>query len=91
MEKYNEMTNEYKIGLGIYRAGTDFPAGEISVQITCAPEYSIRYGIGNNPNRINTNQDFMDKVYVRIEDGQFLKLKSISDCNYVFIVKVIDD
>ena len=25
---------EYKIGLGVYRAGTDFPGGDISVQIT---------------------------------------------------------
>lgn len=81
---------EYKIGLGVYRAGTDFPGGDISVQITTKPEYSIYYGIGKNPNRIQTNQNFMDKVYVHIEDGQYLKLENIGSNNYEFIVKVIN-
>lgn len=78
---------EYKIGLGVYRAGTDFPYGDISVQITTKPEYKIYYGVGKNPNRINTNQDFMDKMYVHIEEGQFLKLESVGSNSYVFIVK----
>lgn len=80
---------EYKIGLGVYRAGTDFPSGDVSVQITTKPEYSIYYGVGKNPNRIQTNQDFMDKMYVHIEEGQFLKLESVGAHNYVFIVKGI--
>lgn len=78
---------EYKIGLGVYRAGTDFPYGDISVQITTKPEYKIYYGVGKNPNRINTNQAFMDKMYVHIEEGQFLKLESVGSNSYVFIVK----
>lgn len=78
---------EYKIGLGVYRAGTDFPGGDISVQITTKPEYKIFYGVGKNPNRISTNQDFMDKMYVHIEEGQFLKLESVGSYSYVFIVK----
>ena len=78
---------EYKIGLGVYRAGTDFPGGDISVQITTKPEYKIYYGVGKNPNRISTNQDFMDKMYVHIEEGQFLKLESVGSNSYVFVVK----
>lgn len=80
---------EYKIGLGVYRAGTDFPSGDVSVQITTKPEYSIYYGVGKNPNRIQTNQAFMDKMYVHIEEGQFLKLESVGAHSYVFIVKGI--
>lgn len=80
---------EYRIGVGVYRAGTDFPSGDVSVQITTKPEYQIYYGVGKNPNRIQTNQEFMDKMYVHIEEGQFLKLESIGAHNYVFIVKGI--
>lgn len=84
------MGNEYKIGLGVYRAGTDFPAGEISVQITTKPRLKIFYGVGKNPNRVRTEQDFMDKIYVNIEEGQFLKLHSFeSEAKYTFIVKLI--
>lgn len=79
---------EYKIGLGVYRAGTDFPSGDISVQVTTKPEYPIYYGVGKNPNKINTSQDFMDKMYVHIDEGQFLKLEGASYT--VFIVKVIN-
>ena len=61
---------EYKIGLGVYRAGTDFPAGEISVQCTKTPNYKIHYGVGKNPSRVRTEQDFVDKIYVEIEEGQ---------------------
>lgn len=86
--KTKPSSKEYKIGLGVYRAGTDFPAGEISVQITTKSEYFIYYGVGKNPNRINTDQEFMDKIYVHINDGQFLKLESVGK-NYVFIVKLI--
>ena len=82
---------EYKIGLGVYRAGTDFPAGEISVQCTKTPNYKIHYGVGKNPSRVRTEQDFVDKIYVEIEEGQYLKLLSYEgDAKYTFIVKSIN-
>jgi hypothetical protein len=82
---------EYMIGLGIYRAGIDFPAGEISVQCTKTPNYSIHYGVGKNPSRVRTEQDFVDKIYVEIEEGQYLKLLSYEgDAKYTFIVKSIN-
>lgn len=82
---------EYKIGLGVYRAGTDFPAGEISVQITTKPKLSVFYGVGKNPKRINDDESFMDKMYVRVEEGSYLKLHSFeTGANHQFIVKAIN-
>jgi len=82
---------EYKIGLGVYRAGTDFPAGEVSVQVTTKARLDIHYGIGKNPNRINTNQYFMDKMYVRVEEGNYLKLESFeTGVAHQFVVKSLE-
>lgn len=81
---------EYKIGLGVYRAGTDFPAGEISVQIITKPKLCVFYGVGKNPKRINTDESFMDKMYVRVEDGSFLKLHTFeTGANHQFVVKLM--
>lgn len=80
---------ECKIGVGVYRAGTDFPAGEISVQLlTKKPKYSIWYGVGKNPMRIDTPHQFKDKFYVYLTEGQYLKIKSVE--NYEFIAKGVD-
>ena len=66
----------------------EFPAGEFAVQVITKVSLSIFYGIGKNPNRINTNQKFMDKMYVRIEEGNYLKLESFeTDAVHQFIVK----
>lgn len=82
---------EYKIGLGVYRAGTDFPAGELSVQVTTKARLDINYGVGKNPNKINTDQYFMDKMYVRIEEGSYLKLESFeTGVAHQFVVKSLD-
>lgn len=81
---------EYKIGLGVYRAGNDFPAGEISVQIITKPKLCVFYGVGKNPKRINTDESFMDKMYVRVEDGSFLKLHTFeTGANHQFVVKLM--
>lgn len=86
----NPTTTECKIGLGVYRAGTDFPAGEISVQIITKPNLCIFYGVGKNPKQINTDENFMDKMYVRVEKGSFLKLETFeTGANHQFIVKTI--
>lgn len=79
----------HKIGLGIYRAGTDIPEGQISVQVESKPKFNIYYGIGKNPNKIEALETFMDKTYVFIQNGQFLKTES-SDNTCSFIVKKIN-
>lgn len=82
---------EYKIGLGVYRAGIDFPPGDVSVQIMSPPRLNIHYGVGKNPNRINTDNQFKDKVYIRVDEGQYIKLESYeSEANHYFIVKSFD-
>ena len=63
-----------ELGLGIYKAGVDFPSGEISLQLVKKSKLGINYGISKNPNRIQTDRDFRDKTYINIEDGQYLKL-----------------
>ena len=79
----------YKIGVGIYRAGTDIPEGQISIQVESKPKFNIYYGIGKNPNRIEPLKSFKDKTYVFIQNGQFLMTES-SEENCSFIVKKID-
>lgn len=82
---------EYKIGLGVYRAGIDFPAGDVSVQIMSPPRLCVFYGVGKNPNRISTDNQFKDKVYIRVEEGQYIKLMSYeTEANHYFIVKSFD-
>lgn len=65
-----------EIGTGIYKAGVDIPTGELSIQALTKPRLVIFYGIGTNPNRIDNNQQFKDKTYITIAEGQFLKLLS---------------
>ena len=80
-----------EIGLGIYKAGVDIPAGEISIQILKKPRLDVFYGIGKNPNRINDNQTFKDKTYITITEGQFLKLNSYeTDAAFRFCVTKVD-
>ncbi len=80
-----------EIGLGIYKAGVDFPAGELSIQILKKPKLDIFYGIGKNPNKINDNESFKDKTYITISDGQFLKLYTCeTGASYRFRVEKMD-
>lgn len=73
--KEEQVTSE--IGLGVYKAGVDFPAGELSIQLIGKSDFRIYYGVGKNPSRINTDKDFRDKIYINIEDGQFLRLETM--------------
>ena len=63
------------LGMGTYKAGIDFPYGELSLEVS-GNKLSIYYGISDSPNDIDDDEDFMDKTYIRIEKGQFLKLYS---------------
>ncbi|MDO4756282.1 MAG: hypothetical protein Q4A54_08060 [Parabacteroides sp.] len=68
----------YKIGLGIYRAGTDFPAGEVSVQIdTPIKKGEIRATSGKNVKRLSGLVDFKDKIYVTLNEGEYIQLESV--------------
>lgn len=71
-------SNTYTIGLGIYRAGTDFPAGEISVKIdTPLKKGEIRATSGKNVKRLSGMIDFKDKIYVTLNEGEYLQLESV--------------
>lgn len=77
--------------LGVYKAGVDFPAGELSIQVTKKTRLGIYYGISKNPNRIEANNSFMDKAYIRIDEGQYLKLFSFeTGGDYSCIIKKED-
>jgi len=43
---------EYKIGIGIYKAGVDIPVGLISVQATKMSAYDFSYGFGKTQTRL---------------------------------------
>lgn len=58
------------------------------MQIITKPKLCIFYGVGKNPKRINTDENFMDKMYVRVEEGSFLKLETFeTGANHQFVVK----
>ena len=68
----------YTIGLGIYRAGTDFPAGEVAVKIdTPLKKGEIRATSGKNVKRLSGMVDFKDKIYVTLNEGEYLQLECI--------------
>ena len=68
----------YTIGLGIYRAGTDFPAGEVAVKIdTPLKKGEIRATSGKNVKRLSGMVDFKDKINVTLNEGEYLQLECI--------------
>ena len=70
--------SSYKIGLGIYRAGTDFPAGEVSVKIDMPiTEGRIRAMSGKNIKRLSGMVEFKDKIYVTLNEGEYLQLECV--------------
>lgn len=73
-----QKTSCYKIGLGIYRAGTDFPAGEVSVKIDMPiTEGRIRALTGKNVKRLSELVEFKDKIYVTLNEGEYLRLQCV--------------
>lgn len=81
--------NEYKIGLGVYRAGTDFPAGELSVQADRMPKDDIFYKVSKTAKSNSNDGFFRDKIYVQMAEGQFLKLYAYGAGEVTFTVKLI--
>lgn len=72
-----------EVGLGILKAGIDIPTGELCLQALSKTRLGINYGVGNNPDSIKYDKDFRDRTYIRIQDGQYLKLYSYDgDKNY---------
>lgn len=86
---------EYKIGLGTYRAGTDFPAGEVSIK-TDMPVKSgyIRATSGKRLKNLSNMVDFRDKIYATLAEGEFIHLECvygpISPPAYTFTVVKIN-
>ena len=80
---------EYKIGLGIYRAGTDFPAGELSVQVDKKIKNDVFYKVSKTAKFTSNDGYFKDKIYVQMAEGHFLKLYTCGSEDITFTVKVI--
>ena len=80
---------EYKIGLGIYRAGTDFPAGELSIQLDKPVMTSVFYKVSKTPKTTSDDGFFKDKIYIQISEGHYLKLYTYDSQNVTFTVKLI--
>lgn len=85
---------ECKIGLGTYRAGTDFPAGEISIKVdTPVKSGYIRATSGKRLKNLTNMVDFKDKIYATLDEGEYIHLECvygpISPPAYTFTVETI--
>ena len=98
-----EMQNEvkasseqvYKIGLGTYRAGSDFPAGEVSIKVdTPVKTGRIRATMGKNLKNLSNLVEFKDKIYAKLNEGEYIHLECVygplSPPAYTFTVVKID-
>lgn len=81
--------NTFKIGLGIYRAGIDFPAGELSIQANMKPKYDIYYKVSKTPKTNSNDGYFKDKIYVHMLEGYYLILHTIGSEDIEFTVNLI--
>lgn len=83
-------SEEYQIGLGIHRAGTDFPAGDLSFELKGRTKEPIFYGVGDTPNKIETFENsFKTKTYARMEEGQYIKMETDEERALTFIVRKV--
>ena len=83
-KKNNVLLDEaksYDLGLGVFCAGIDFPSGRIALSAKWAKgeKNQIEYAIGDTPDIKKTTDMFTDKLYVEIEEGQFLLLRLYND------------
>ena len=81
-----------EVGLGILRAGMDIPSGELRLQVLKKTKLGINYGIGKTPNKINyDDEEFRDTTYIRIKDGEYLKLYCYeTDSDYKIRITKVD-
>lgn len=79
-------SSTYQLGFGIYKAGVDFPAGEVCLEVRTSGVPKVYYGIGKNPNRIDADEYFADKTYIHVTNGQFLKLENYCNTDEVKII-----
>ena len=62
--------------------------GKVFVYTITKQKLCINYGTGKNPERINMDEEFVDKIYVSGEEGSFLKLETFETwVNHQFVVK----
>ncbi len=70
-----------ELGIGVYRCGTDIDPGENAIMATWkkirsynGSEY-LWYTVGSDPENLERgDNEFRDKCYIRIKEGQYLKL-----------------
>jgi hypothetical protein len=80
------------IGIGVYKAGVDIPVGEISIQLKKGkrtPKYSFFLNTGNNTEANDQKQvaSFIDKAYIVMRTGQYLKVWTMNEGEYQFVVR----
>jgi hypothetical protein len=84
--------SECVIGIGVYKAGVDIPVGEISIQLKKGkrtPKYSFFLNTGNNTEANDQKQvaSFIDKAYIVMRTGQYLKVWTMNEGEYQFVVR----
>jgi hypothetical protein len=70
---------KYEFGAGVMKAGVDIPTGELQVKANKNSGYSLSWGIGKNPNRIQANNHFKDQFYVVLNEGEYLRINTIDE------------
>ncbi len=86
---------EFRIRSGTYKAGIDFPAGEICVCNVTQNDTSIfgpAWGVGKNPAKIRADANshfFHDRVYLRVEADEYLKIEGNKNTE-IIVTKVGD-
>ena len=69
------LDEEYEIGLGIYCAGIDFPAGEISISVKWSYSKAvILYGVGSDVDHLIARRTFVDRTYLTVNEGEYILL-----------------
>lgn len=92
-------SKEYVIGVGLYCAGIDFPAGRIVLKAKWGKKKGdIEFGIKSTPNIVRANDDnneqkgkFVDQVYIDIAEGKFIKTEDHWEDVKEIIAKKISD
>ena len=62
------------LNAGMYKVGTDFPAGEYKVEADGSGYFEVSNNSSHSMDAISANDNFQGSKYVTVKDGQYLKL-----------------
>ena len=72
---------------GIYRAGYDFPVGEILIKCPTPGSSSLCCGVGSNLRNIRTDKYFRDSMWLDVPRGDYVKIDTDGeDEDFVMLV-----